>query len=85
MGMVKKSITVTDQQESWIQQQLATGNYGTDSELIREALREKQNRTSEIEAIRALLIEGEESGISTKTPDEIIDVVLKRRQKNGSL
>ena len=85
MGMVKKSITVTDQQESWIQQQLATGNYGTDSELIREALREKQNRTSELEAIRALLIEGEESGVSSKTPDEIIDAVLIRRQKNGSL
>ena len=45
MAMVKKSITVTDQQEDWIQAQMATGNYGTDSELIREALREKQNRT----------------------------------------
>lgn len=63
MAMVKKSITVTEQQESWIQSQMATGNYGTDSELIREALREKQARTAEIEAIRAALIEGEESGV----------------------
>jgi len=36
---MKKSITVTDQQNNWIQEQMATGNYGTDSELIREALR----------------------------------------------
>jgi antitoxin ParD1/3/4 len=41
MPMVKKSITATDQQDSWIQAQMETGNYGTDSELIREALREK--------------------------------------------
>lgn len=62
MAMVKKSITVTEQQESWIQSQMATGNYGTDSELIREALREKQARSAEVEAIRAALIESEESG-----------------------
>ena len=34
MTMVKKSITVTDRQEAWIQSQMAAGNYGTDSELI---------------------------------------------------
>jgi antitoxin ParD1/3/4 len=42
MAMVKKSITVTDKQEAWIQSEIAAGNYGTDSELIREALREKK-------------------------------------------
>ena len=44
MPMVKKSITVTDQQESWIQTQIASGQYAIDSELIREALREKETR-----------------------------------------
>ena len=83
--MVKKSITVTDQQEKWIQEQMATGNYGTDSELIREALREKQNRTAEIEAIRAALLEGEKSGISNRTPDDIMNAVIERKRKNGEL
>ncbi len=85
MAMVKKSITVTDQQEDWIQSQMATGNYGTDSELIREALREKQNRTIELEAIRAALIKGEESGFSGRTPEDIKKTVIKRLQKNGRL
>lgn len=83
MAMVKKSITVTDQQEEWIQAQMATGHYGTDSELIREALREKQLRTAEIEAIRAALIEGEKSEISDQTPDDIRKNVLKRLRENG--
>ncbi len=85
MAMVKKSITVTEGQDRWIQSQMATGNYGTDSELIREALREKQNRAIEIEALRAALTEGEKSGISARTPDEIIDAVIKRKRKNGAL
>jgi len=85
MAMVKKSITVTDEQEKWIQAQMATGNYGTDSELIREALREKQHHTAEIEAIRAALIEGENSGVSDRTPDQIIQAVIERKRKNGKL
>ncbi len=85
MPMVKKSITVTDQQEEWIQTQMATGHYGTDSELIREALREKQNRTAEIEYIRAALIEGEESGFSGRTPEDVKKTVLKRLRDNGQL
>ena len=85
MVMVKKSITVTSQQDKWIKAQMATGNYGTDSELIREALREKQNRTVEIEAIRAALIAGEQSGVSKRTPDDIVKAVIERKRKNGTL
>ena len=33
MAMVKNSITVTEHQEMWIQTQLASDNYGTESEL----------------------------------------------------
>ena len=76
MAMVKKSITVTDQQESWIQAQMATGHYATDSELIREALREKEMRTAEIEHIRAKLIASEnsveEQGWVEETPEEML-------------
>ena len=71
MPMIKKSITVTDQQEAWIQSQIASGHYGNDSEVIREALREKQLRTAEIEAIRARLIEAENAGFTEQTPEEI--------------
>ena len=41
MGMVKKSITITEQQEKWIQSLLAKGQYASDSEIMREALRER--------------------------------------------
>ena len=83
MAMVKKSITVTDQQERWIQTQMATGNYGTDSELIREALREKQDREQEVEYIRAKLILAEQrlekEGYSERSVKDIMQDVLKRK------
>jgi antitoxin ParD1/3/4 len=85
MAMVKKSITITDQQEDWIQAQMATGNYGTDSELIREALREKQNRVAEIEYIRAKLIASEQSGFIDKDRDEILAGFKDRLRANGEL
>ena len=78
MAMVKKSITVTNQHEAWIQAEIAAGNYATDSELIREALREKKNRTAELEAIRAALIEGEKSGFSDRSVDEIWEEARQR-------
>lgn len=71
MSMVKKSITVTDQQEAFIQTQLATGRYASDSEVIREALREKELRVAEIDQLRARLLASEESGISDRTPEQI--------------
>ncbi len=85
MAMVKKSITVTGQQEAWIQAEIAAGNYATDSELIREALREKKNRSAELEAIRAALIEGEQSGFSGRTAEDIRASVQKRLRDHGEL
>lgn len=81
MGMIKKSITVTDQQEAFIQAQLATGQYASDSEIIREALREKELRTAEIDQIRAKLIASEQSGISKRTPAQIRDEAKERLKR----
>ena len=85
MAMIKKSITVTDQQELWIQSQMKTGNYGTDSELIREALREKQMRMAELDIIRAKLIEAEQSGFIDKTPDEMLAGFKDKARQDGIL
>ena len=85
MAMVKKSITVTDQQEQWMQAQLATGNYASDSELLRDLIRKEQMRTAEIEAIRIKLIEAEQSGFSSRSPEDIINAVIARKQTNGEL
>ena len=62
MGTTRKTITVTDQQDSWIKSQIAAGQFTNDSEYIRDLIRRDQASQADIEAIRAALIEGEESG-----------------------
>ena len=88
MPMVKKSISVTDQQNSWIKAQIKTGHYGNESEVVRELIRERQLRDqetpAEIEAIRAALVEGEESGFSNRSVDEIWEDARQRHKaKHG--
>jgi len=78
MAMVKKSISVTNQQAEWIKSQIASGNYGNESEVLRDLIRNKQIRDLEIEAIRTALIEGEKSGISERTPEQIFAATRKR-------
>lgn len=76
MAMVKKSITVTDQQDSWIKAQIEMGHYGNESEVLRELIRERQLREQEtnreVEAIRAKLIRAEESGFIDQSPAELL-------------
>ncbi len=62
MGTVRKTITLTDQQDRWIKAQIIAGHYTNDSEYIRDLIRREQERSAEIEAIRSALIEGEASG-----------------------
>ena len=88
MPMVKKSISVTDRQDEWIKAQIATGHFGNESEVVRELIRERQIREqetpAEVEAIRAALIEGEKSGFSNSSVDEIWEKARTgRKAKRG--
>jgi len=62
MGTVRKTITLTDKQDGWIKAQIDAGQYTNDSEYIRDLIRREQERSAEMEAVRAALIEGEASG-----------------------
>jgi antitoxin ParD1/3/4 len=85
MGTVRKTITFTEQQDQWIKAKIAAGQFTNDSEYIRDLVRRDQEKNAEIEAIRAALIEGEQSGMSTRAPDDIRKAVQKRLRNNGQL
>ncbi|WP_076562812.1 type II toxin-antitoxin system ParD family antitoxin [Pseudomonas sp. B10] len=62
MATVRKTITVTAQQDHWIKAQIEAGHYTNDSEYIRDLIRREQERNAELETVRAALREGESSG-----------------------
>jgi len=77
MATVRKTITVTDQQDAWIKAQIDGGHYTNDSEYIRDLIRREQERSAEIEAIRQALIDGENSG----EPRQFDVAAFKRRMQ----
>lgn len=62
MATVRKTITVTEQQDAWIKAQTAGGGFTNDSEYIRDLIRRDQARHGDLDAIRAELVRGERSG-----------------------
>ncbi|MDY0072472.1 MAG: type II toxin-antitoxin system ParD family antitoxin [Thauera sp.] len=79
MSVVRKTISLTEQQDNWVRAQISAGHYTNDSECIRDLIRREQSRTSEIEAIRAALAEGEASG----EPRPFDPVAFKQRMMNA--
>lgn len=79
MSTIRKTITLTDTQNDWIKAQIESGAYTNDSEVMRDLIRKAQAEHAEIEAIRAKLIEAEQSGVSDRTPEDIRQDVLKSR------
>jgi antitoxin ParD1/3/4 len=83
--MVKKSITVTVKQNEWIQNQLKSGEYASDSELLRDLIRKEQRRNEDLNMIREALIAGEKSGYSMKSPEQILQEFKVKRTKDAQL
>lgn len=52
---------------------------------MRNLIRREQERVEEIDLIRKQLIEAEQSGFSSRTPNDIVSSVLAKREKNDNL
>lgn len=83
--MTRASISISRPNDEWIQAQIESEEFSSRSEVINSLIRKARKESDEIQAIRAALIEGENSGTSTKSPDDIIGAVIKKRRKNGTL
>ena len=82
--MQRKTITVTEQQDSWIKDQVSSGQYGNDSEYLRDLIRQDQAYKDKIEALRLALIEGEESGVSERKLPDILQAVKSKHNISES-
>ena len=58
------SISLGEHFDGFIAHQLETGRYGSASEVVRAALRLLENSESKLDALRRMLNEGEQSGLT---------------------
>lgn len=83
--MSRASISISPPNDEWIQAQIESEEFSSRSEVVNDLIRKARKESDELQAIRAALIEGENSGTSTKSPDDIINAVIEKRRENGAL
>lgn len=81
MGVVRKSITFTEQQDAYVKSLIEQGYYTNDSEYVRDIIRKDQERRKRVVELNEALIEGMESGPSDATIDSIWEEAIT--EQNG--
>lgn len=83
--MKNTSVALGQHFDGFVAAQVASGRYRSSSEVMREALRLLEERTLHRDAVIAALIEGESSGVSDRTPEQIRAAVRQDLGIDGDL
>ncbi len=78
--MATMNVSLPDPMKEWVETQLQTGRYSNASDYVRDLIRHDQERNNRIVEMQRLVDEGLESGVSTRSMEEILDFA---RQKAG--
>ena len=85
MGVVRKTVMLTDRQEQWLRARIARGDFASDSEYIGELIRRDQEESAKLQALKSAIHAGLESGVSDKTVPQIMEEAEARLRANGRL
>jgi antitoxin ParD1/3/4 len=77
------SVSLGDHFSDFIERQVEEGRYGSASDVVRAGLRLLEEHESKVSALRAALIEGEQSGRSTQFDFDAF-IKKKRRARKAS-
>jgi antitoxin ParD1/3/4 len=86
--MATMTISLPEPMKAWIDEQVKKGNYASASDYIRDAVRHDRERHEPdypltLEELRDMIAEGDASGVSSKTIEEIFEeaqrIVAERR------
>lgn len=78
--MQRKTITLTPQQDEWVKSQVASGQFGNDSEYIRHLVRQDQLRGQAAAELSDILDKALASGVSESSPIDIWQAALVRHK-----
>jgi len=73
------SVSLGNHFADFIERQVDKGRYGSASDVVRAGLRLLEERESKLDALRAALIQGEQSGLATPFD---FDAFIERKSRN---
>lgn len=78
--MATMNISLPDPMRDWVQSRIDSGQYGNNSDYIRDLIRRDQERLGKIKAMQAAIDEGLASGIAREFDKEAFKQRMKEHQ-----
>lgn len=76
--MARQSITLANQNDEWLKQQVANEEFTSKSEVVNYLIKQAREHDAYHEFVQAKIDRGLKSGFSTKTKDELFEEIKKR-------
>lgn len=76
--MARQSITLANQNDEWLKQQVANEEFTSKSEAVNYLIKQARDRDEYVGFVRMKLDRAEKSGFSTKTKEELLAEIKKK-------
>ena len=76
--MSRQSITLANQNDEWLKQQVANEEFSSKSEAVNYLIKQAREQDAYVEFVRMKLDRAERSGFSTKTKEELLADIKKK-------
>ena len=76
--MARQSITLANQNDEWLKQQISKDEFTSKSEAVNYLIKQARERDEYVEFVRMKLDKAEKSGFSTKTKEELLAEIKKK-------
>jgi antitoxin ParD1/3/4 len=70
--MIRQSISITEPNDEWLKNQIATKEYSSKSELVNDLIRQARQQQKQIDWIRLKLEKAENSGFTNDSKAQIL-------------
>jgi antitoxin ParD1/3/4 len=81
--MATMNVSLPDPMKAWVEEQARGGKYGNASDYVRDLIRKDQERQDKIVQFQKLINDGLESGLSTRTVEELL-IAARDRVRTGA-
>jgi len=71
--MATMNVSLPDKMKNWVENQTQSGHYSNVSDYVRDLIRHDQERKDKISYMQSLVTEALESGVSSKSMDDILN------------